>query len=103
MSPETAHWEGSKRLPMLIAQLIDEIEAERYEFAVANTPKNKPKPKKPQPYPRPGVKSDTQTKTYGHDAIPVKEFAAWWDSQETDADSQQGMTGGSTPEEVDNG
>lgn len=78
LSPETADWQGTGRVPMLLADVIDSINMLRYENALANRPRRGARPKKPKPYPRPGVKADEGTKI-GRDPIPAKDFDAWWE------------------------
>lgn len=78
---DKAYWEGNARTPMLLAQIIDELSYLRYEFAVANTPKGKKKPNPPLLYPRPGIPDNRTTRTYGSEAIPIRDFNDWWDSK----------------------
>ena len=78
LSPETADWQGTGRVPMLLADVLDSINMLRYEFALANRPRRGARPKKPKPYPRPGVKADEGT-NIGRDPIPAKDFDAWWE------------------------
>ena len=77
VSPESAGWQGTARVPALLADIFDAINMLRYETALANTPKRKQKPKKPKPYPRPGVKADEGTRI-GRGAIPASKFEEWW-------------------------
>lgn len=86
--PDQADWEGTRRLPMLIAAQIDILNALRWELAARNTPKGRPKPPKPEPIPRPGVKSNKRR--IGRDPVNASEFDAWWDAK---ARERQGRTG----------
>lgn len=83
LNPDTAYWEGERRLPMLIAALIDEISSLRWESVVARIPKGHKKPPQPKPYPRPGVDVGAKRTTYGKNGIKVKDFNDWWDNQNT--------------------
>lgn len=77
-SPDTAGWEGSRRLPMMLADLYDIISVLDYHVLRGFGAK----PRKPKPYPRPGAKS--QAKGYGRDAIKISEFDEWWEGDEQD-------------------
>lgn len=61
---------------MLIADLIDVVNAFRVEAANKGREKGKPKAKPIKPYPRPGVKS--KERHIGSKPIPVSKFKAWW-------------------------
>ena len=73
MNPDSAYWEGSRRVPMLLADLYDGLNGLTYTVSRIGGVK----PKKPKPYPRPGVK---KSNAYGREAIPIKDFEDWWDS-----------------------
>lgn len=73
MNPDSAYWEGSRRVPMLLADIYDGINGLTYTV----TRMGGAKPKKPKPYPRPGVK---KSNSYGKGAISIKDFDDWWDA-----------------------
>lgn len=68
-------WHERMKTNMLLADVYDNLSAFRYLFA---TSKSKKKGKRPEPYPRPWKK---KTKHFGKGAIKVKDFWAWWDSE----------------------
>lgn len=72
MNPDSAYWEGSRRVPMMLADLFDLLQFQNYLILKTNGAK----PKKPKPYPRPGAKKNA--KTYGRGAIPISDFSEWW-------------------------
>ena len=76
LAPDVAKWEGPARVPMLLAELLDAVNALTWVTTCANTPRGKPRPKRPKPYPRPGA-SRGGTKV-GRDPVPVSEFEKWW-------------------------
>ena len=78
ISPEVADWQGTGRLPMLLADLIDSVNMMRYENSIMHRRRRGFRPKKPKPYPRPWVKEDKGTKI-GRDPIPAKDFDSWWE------------------------
>lgn len=61
---------------MLLAQLIDELRALRWEFERVNF-KSRARP--PEPFPRPGVSPPQDTTTYGGGAavLPIEEMTEW--------------------------
>lgn len=79
LAPESAHWQGESRIPMILADIFDQLSWLRYEFACANTPKGKTRPTRPKPYPRPGA--SPQDETMGKKPIAVSEFDSWWEGK----------------------
>lgn len=79
--PDIAGWQGTDRVPMLLADAIDAINVFRWQFECANTPKKKRRPKRPEPYPRPGVGKGDDGQKVGRDPIPVSEFDEWWSGE----------------------
>ena len=77
-TPEVAAWAAGDVTAAILADLIDATNMERYEFALANTPRGKSKPKEPKRYPRPWATNDG-TESMGRDPIAIEDFAAWWD------------------------
>lgn len=67
-----AAWEGSRRSPMLLADLYDMIQILDYHVLKGFGAK----PRKPKPYPRPGVRGSTSS--YGSEAIKIADFDEWW-------------------------
>lgn len=81
LNPELAGWQGDQRLPMLIAQLVDEVAYLRYDFELIHRRKGAKKPAPPDRIPRPGVKSNKKTKHYGGAPIRIADFDEWWNAQ----------------------
>lgn len=75
--PETAGWQGTERVPMILADLYDLVGQFAYGYAVSHTQKGKRRPSKPEPYPRPGAKK-REPQRIGRGAIPISEFDRWW-------------------------
>ncbi|HLS46084.1 MAG TPA: hypothetical protein VK045_11675 [Ornithinicoccus sp.] len=64
---EDAQW---GLLEQLVARAADSLEVANWQRqGKAHAPR-------PKPIPRPGAKSET--KTFGKDPIPIKDFDAWW-------------------------
>ena len=76
VSPETADWFGTEMVQTMLADLIDAVNALKYEEGCAHTPRGKRKPRKPDPYPRPWTRK--RGRVIGHDPIPISEFDEWW-------------------------
>lgn len=75
LNPDSAYWEGSRRVPMMLGDIADLLQHQNYLILKTHGGK----PKKPKPYPRPGSKK--KTKSYGRGAIPISDFADWWDEE----------------------
>jgi hypothetical protein len=73
---DESDWASQRRVAMLLADISDQISGLTflYEQAHSKNPHSVPKPK---PIKRPGIKDET--KRYGHGAIPIKDFDAWWE------------------------
>lgn len=81
VSPENAGWQGTEKIPMLLAHIADLLANFSYGYAVTHMKKTAQKPKPPQPIPRPGVVDKTsETKHFGSGAIPIEAFDEWWNS-----------------------
>ena len=81
ISPENAGWQGTEKVPMLLAHIADLLANFSYGYSVTHMKKTAQKPKPPQPIPRPGVVDKTnETKHFGSGAIPIEEFDEWWNS-----------------------
>lgn len=78
-SPDRADWQGTARVPMILADIYDLLNVFRWQFETANTPKKKKKPRKPKPYQRPGVEPDEKGTRVGRDPIPIRDFDEWWE------------------------
>lgn len=81
LHPEIAGWQGDQKIPMLLAQIADELAFLRYEYDITHIKKGAKKPPQPQRIERPGVKNQNHDQHFGAEAIPVSEFNEWWDSQ----------------------
>lgn len=83
LRPEYGGWQGAERVPPMLADLIDAVNAFRWAFECANTPRKRRRPPKPKPYPRPGAKEEGGR--IGRDPIPIKDFDRWWKGEDADA------------------
>ena len=61
---------------VMLADLIDAVQAHMYVTQLANTPRGKTRQKAPRTYPRPGAKDGGARR--GRDAIPISQFDSWW-------------------------
>ena len=77
LNPDSAEWFGTEKVQTMLADLIDAVNALRYEEGCAHTPKGKKRPRKPEPYPRPWARK--RGRVIGHDPIPIKDFDEWWE------------------------
>lgn len=78
MYPETAGWQGDQKLAMLLAHIADLLAGFSYSYAVSHMKKGGKKPSPPEPIDRPGVTKKKEKLKWGSDAIPIKDFDAWW-------------------------
>ena len=82
MNPELAGWQGDQKTPMLLAHIADTLSGLQYSYALCHTKKGAQKPKPPSPIPRPGVETpESREKHWGGDAIPMSQFADWWNDK----------------------
>lgn len=79
VEPDVAGWQGDEKVPMLLAHIADLLAGLSYGYTVSHIKKGAKKPPTPEPIPRPGVQPKRQTQHWGSDAIPISEFADWWD------------------------
>lgn len=86
--PEAAGWQGTEKVPMLLAHIADTLAALSYGYTLTHMKKGAQKPQPPQPIPRPGVEAPRRqrTQTWGSDGLPISEFLDWWDR--TDAQGE---------------
>lgn len=75
-NPDIAGWQGAERVPLMLADIYDALNALRWVVECANTPKKRRRPKRPKPYPRPGAKDGARK--VGSAPIPLRDFDAWW-------------------------
>lgn len=73
-NPDRYAWDSGIALTWMVADLIDCVNAFRYEYACSVS---KNKPRKPEPYPRPG---DKKQNIIGRDPIPISQFDEWWET-----------------------
>ena len=74
---EMAPWLDGSMVAPLLADLIDCLNMQRWERAVAASGK---KPRKPKRVTRPWDGGGKGERVIGRDPIPVSEFEAWWES-----------------------
>lgn len=87
MEPDAAGWQGTEKVPMLLAHIADTLAALSYGYTLTHMKKGAQKPQPPQPIPRPGVEAPRKrTQTWGSDGLPISEFLDWWDR--TDAQGE---------------
>lgn len=80
LEPDAAGWQGTEKVPMLLAHIADTLAALSYGYTLTHMKKGAQKPQPPQPIPRPGVEAPRQrTQTWGSDGLPISEFLDWWD------------------------
>lgn len=80
MNPSRADessWGEVDKLPMLTAQLCDELAAFHFDFAQANS-KHSLRGKEPEPIKRPGIVDNVRR--FGSEPIPISEFDEWWEN-----------------------
>lgn len=70
---EAGLWCDPAMMPQLMAAMIDELRAFEWMFARAHGDKRSRRPERIE---RPGVKP--RKVRYGRDAVPVRDFARWW-------------------------
>lgn len=79
LDPDVAGWQGDEKVPMLLAHIADLLAGLSYGYTISHMKNGSRKPQAPEPIPRPGVQPKRQTQHWGSDAIPIAEFADWWD------------------------
>ena len=77
LQPDEAAFASPLHLAAMIADLIDLVQAFRWQFESANTPESRPAPQRPKPYPRPGAQGDSGQK-FGAEPIPISDFDSWY-------------------------
>ena len=80
ITPDVAGWQGTDRVPAMLADLIDAVNSMHWSFLAANTRKGRRRPPHPKPYPRPYAKDEGPK--VGSDPVPVREFKKWWEGGE---------------------
>jgi hypothetical protein len=81
LEPDAAGWQGTEKVPMLLAHIADTLSGFAYGYTLTHLKKGAKKPDRPQPIPRPGVEPprDNSKQHWGSDGIPIAEFLDWWD------------------------
>lgn len=83
-------WLDGSMVAPLLADLIDCINLERWEYAVSCVGKGKRKPRKPKPVPRPWVQSTSKGERHiGKDPIRIADFEVWWNSKSGDFEQSE--------------
>lgn len=79
VDPDVAGWQGTEKVPMLLAHIADLLAGLSYGYTVTHMKKGVKRPDPPEPIPRPGVKPHRKAQHWGNDALPISEFDEWWD------------------------
>lgn len=80
VDPESAGWQGTEKVPMLLAHIADLLAGLSYGYTLSHLKKGAKRPDAPTPIPRPGVSAPkTREQHWGSDAIPISKFNDWWD------------------------
>lgn len=76
--PDEAGWQGDQKIAMLLAHIADLIAGLSYSYTISHLKKGAKKPSPPEPIERPGVTKKKEKMRWGADAIPIRDFDAWW-------------------------